>query len=203
MLLPRWTSHASWKLSATASLSSRLLSPSSYFLILGGDYNVTNGQGQSSQFIFNSSVVTIKEMSFQGSSDTREKNPFPLIPCHANSGGTSFAFCLELRQAKSRTNNGVYSHEVGSSSPNEHLRGHNEGHPLPHGSHVPPQKLGFIHADTTSPYLELLFFPRKSQLSFLPSTSQLQTNALLNQDFLKKLWTIHELRTRCHVIPTN
>ena len=146
-------------------------------------YNASYGQGQSIQFIVNSSVVTIKEMSFQGSSDTREKNPFPLIPCHANSGDTSFVYCLELRQAKSWANNGVHSHEVGSSSPNEHLRGHNEGYPLPHGSHVPPRKLGFIHADTTSHYLELLFFPRKSQLSFLPSTSQLQTNAVLNQDF--------------------
>ena len=156
---------------ATASPSSRLLYPSSYFLILGGDYNVANGQGQSSQFIFNSSVVTIKEMSFQGSSDTREKNPFPLIPCHANSGDTSFVYCQEFRQAKSWANNGLHSHEIGSSSLNEHLRGHNEGHPLPHGSHVPPQKLGFIHADTTSHYLELLFFPRKSQPRFLPSTS--------------------------------
>ena len=155
--------------------------------------------------VFSIVLVTLQDMSFQGSSDTREKNPFPLIPCHANSGGTSFAHCLELRQAKSRTNNGVYSHEVGSSSPNEHLRGHNEGHPLPHGSHVPPQKLGFIHADTTSHYLELLFFPRKSQLSFLPSTWHVPTSdqRFAESGFLTNLWTIHELRTRCPVIPTN
>ena len=63
--MPRWTSHGSWKLSATASLSSRLLSPSSYFLILGRDHNATYGQGQSIQFIFNSSVITIKEMSLR------------------------------------------------------------------------------------------------------------------------------------------
>ena len=156
-----------------------------------------------SMFFFNSSVVTIKEMSFQGSSDTREKNPFPLIPCHANSGDTKFCLLSGISTGQ------VLGQQWGSFSLNRKFLpkwalARSQWRPssspwLP----CAPSETWLHSCRHYQPLPGTIILSKKISTKFFAFYVPTSDQRFTESGFLTNLWTIHELRTRCHVIPTN